>query len=439
MSPLRRWIPCLLVLMIGSVPSLVALSWDELLAERLEESVAYRQAALQRRQAELRVDQLDRFYVPYVSVGTAQPGPGIRYVGGEGGGFQPFSLAPSVSFTNVLGATVSLGLPITVRPDPAEGQDAFTVGDPTLSVSRRLFEETDAAALTAQAALIRARDAEAGAYADVRIGLITEVFDARSGAQTLADTRTRLDVARRLREAARDETVIRDLTRSILQAERAVIQAERALRPIDARVIESADELYAEILDRFDRWVAALPDREAVPEISPAIRAQQLTVAAADARRSLSFLPYVPNPTFDASLTYDRDANELSWSIGMRFSVPIVDRGERAVAALERRENAEIEALRLRTARDTFDRTVRTAWEELELLEIQARIDQLELEVQEDATERTRALYAEGFATEESLISSELALSTARLQVERTMNSYRAQQLRVLRFYETGM
>ncbi len=437
MSTLRRWIPCLLVLLIGSVPSLLAISWDELLTERLEESVAYREAALRRRQAELQVAQLDQFYVPYVSIGTAQPG--IRYVGGEGGGFQPFTLVPSVSFTNVLGADLSLVLPVTVRPEPAENQDAWTVGDPTLTVSRRLFEETEAAALTARAALIRARDAEASAYADARIGLVAEVFDARAGARTLADTRARLEVAQRLKEATRDETMIRDLTRSILQAERAVIQAERALRSIDARVIANADELYAEILDRFDRWIAPLPDRELVPETSPGIRAQQLTVAAADARRSLSFLPYIPNPTFEASLTYDRDANELGWSIGMQFSVPIVDRGERAVAALGRRENAEIERLRLNASRDSLDRTVRTAWEELTLLEIQVRIDELDLEEQEEATERTRALYEEGFVTEESLISSELALSTARLGVERTMNSYRAQQLRVLRFYDSGM
>ncbi len=435
MSALRRWMMGLLVLTIGSTAPVLAISWDELLDERLNESVSYRQAALQRRQAELRVAQLDQFYVPYVSIGT--PGQtSIRYVGGEGGGFQPFNLVPSVSFTNVLGADISLGLPITVRPEPADQQDTLTIGDPTLTVSRRLFEETDAAALNARAALIRARDAEASAYADVRVGLVTEVFEARSGAQTLANTRTQLDIARRLREASRDETAVRGLTRSILQAERAVIQAERALRPIDARVAANADALYDEILDRFDEWIAALPDRETTPEASPAIRAQQLTVAAADARRARSFLPYIPNPTFDASVTYDRDENEIGWSIGLRFSVPIVDRGERAFAALERRETAEIEAIRLDSAVDAFDRTVRSAWEELELLEIDTRIRQLDLEAQQESAERARALYEQGFATEETLISEELALSGARLQLERAMNSYRAQQLRVLRFFE---
>ncbi len=431
----KYWIIAAALLVWAAGPSLLALSWDDLLGERLEENLAYRQAALQLRQAELRVAQYDDFYVPYLSVGT--PGQtSILYVGGEGGGLQPFGLQPSLTFSNVFGTSVALGLPITVAPSPDEGQDALTVGDPGLTVSRRIFEETNAALLSARAALVRARDAATTAHADVRIGLVNEVFEARAAVQTLSDTRQRLENARRMRDGSRDETAERDLERGILQAERAVIQAERALRNIDERIIGQADALYADILDRFDEWIADLPEPDTIPRTTAGIEAQQMTVAAAEARRAFAFLPYVPNPSLSASVSWDRDESELNWSIGLQFSVTLVDRGERAVAALERREGAEIERLRLDAAVEAFDRNVRAAWEELELLAIDSRIRALDLEDQTETTERTRELYAAGFATEESLVSAELALSSAELAAGRAEHDYRVQQLRVMRLFE---
>ena len=425
----------MLVLLIAAAPSAVAIGWEELLSQRLDESVAYRQAVLQRRQAELRMDQLDRFYLPYISVGTAGQ-TSITYVGGEGGGLQPFVVQPSVSFSNVLGANLALGLPVTVLPSPPEGVDAVTVGDPSLVVTRRLFEETDATALSARSALIRARDAEAGALAEVRLGLVSEVFDARATLQTVADSRTRLENARRLADASRDESTARELERAILQAERARIQAERTLRTLDDVVIEHADHLYAEILERFEVWVADLARDGTMPETSAAVRAQQLALAAAEARASRAFLPYLPNPSFEARVSYDRDENDLNWSVGLRFSLPIIDRGERSLAAFERRESAEIERLRLETTAQALDLTARSAWDDLELVELEARIAALDLEVQEESAARVRALHDEGFATRESLVNAELALSAARLQLERAQNGYRLQQLRLLRLLQ---
>ncbi len=418
-----------------AVPALFAIGWEELHSRRLEENLAYRQAALQLRQAELRVAQSDDFYIPYLSLGSGGPGH-IRYVGGEDGGLQPFTLQPSLTFSNVLGTTFAFGLPVTVVPSPAEDQDAVTAGDPSLTVSRRIFEESEATALSSRAALVRAQDAERSARSDVRITLVSEVFEALAALQTITDTRARLENARSIRDASRDETVARDLERSILQAERALIQAERSLRAIDDDILEHADSLYAEILDRFDDWVANLPQHGTFPGTSAGIEAQRLALAAAEKRRALAFLPYIPNPSLSASFTWDRDERELSWSLGLQFSVNLVDRGERAVAALERRENAEIERLRLDGAVESLDRTVRTAWEELTVLEIDSRIRALDLEDQTETTERTRELFAAGFATQESLVSAELALSSARLAAERAERSYRIQELRVMQLFE---
>lgn len=434
MRPIRRVFAGACAAFFAVATPAFAAEFDSLLAERLSESISYRQAALSLRQAELRVAQLDEFYVPYASIGVGQTG--IVYLGGEDGGLQSFQIQPAVRFENVLGASISLGLPMTVRPSPVGDQDSFSVGDPTLTLSRRIFEETDASLLSARAALVRARDSERGAYADARVQLVSEVFEARMALQTLVDTRTRLEDAKTLLSVSRDETAERNLTRQILQAERAVVQAERSLRSIDSRVVSNADVLHADVIARFDDWTRRLPTAETKPDSSATIDAQRLALAAAEARGALSFLPYVPNPTLTANLSYDREENRFDWRLGLQFSVTVFDRGERAVLSLERRENATIERLRLDAAFESFDRSVRTAWEDLTMLELDRQIHRIDLEAQRETTETTRELYGHGFVTNEALTASELALSAARLQLERTENNYRVQQLRVLRFFE---
>lgn len=220
------------------------------------------------------------------------------------------------------------------------------VGNPSLSVTRQLFEEFDVELLSARADLIRSRESEITAYADVRTELVSEVFDAWISLRILDDARRRLEMAERLRASSRDETGIRDLERSLLQAERSLLQAERALREIDSRIVEYADALYGEIGDRFDLWVEGLPEPDAIPTTSAAISAQELDLAAAEARRARSFLPYIPNPTFSATIGYDRELDEPFWTLSVQFSVTLLDRGERALSALQRRETADIERLR---------------------------------------------------------------------------------------------
>jgi outer membrane protein TolC len=428
---MRRFMVALAAVSVLSVPAASALSWDELLAERLQNNITYRQAVLQRQVAEQVLAQSERFYLPYVNVGVGPSGPPGSIV--YNGDFYPISVRPSVAFTQVLGAEIAFELPITVDPSPS-GQTA-SVGNPSLSVTRRMFEESDAELLGARADMIRSREAELSASADVRAQLASEVLDAWISLQTLEDARRRLELAERLRTASRDETVNRDLERSLLQAERSLIQAERALRTIDPRIIEHANVLYEEVGDRFALWIAGLPEPNTIPTTSAAIDAQELDLAAAEARRRRSFLPYVPNPTFSATLGYDRDGGEWYWALSLQFSIAVVDRGERALSALQRRESAEIERLRLESARDSFQNAVRNAWEELTLIDLDLQILRLDLESQQEAAAKTRSLFESGFATEETLITSELALSGAELQVARAENDYRMQQLRVSRYF----
>ena len=198
------------------------------------------------------------------------------------------------------------------------------------------------------------------------------------------------------------------------------------------------DTLYEEIGERFDLWVDGLPAPNTIPQTSAAINAQELDPAAAEARRARFFLPFVPNPTFSATLEYDWVKSEFYWTMSLQLSISILDRGERALSTLQRLETAEIARLQLESARESWNNTVRNAWEELALLDLDLQIQRLDLESQKEAAARNRSLFDGGFVTEERLISSELALSSAELQVARTANDYRIQKLRVNQYFAEG-
>jgi hypothetical protein len=431
----KSWSVAAVVTLVAGTPALAASSLDELIAERLARSVPYRQAVLQHRVAQQALQRLERFYVPYVTLGVSPPGSTYLF---SSEGLSPLAFRPSVLFSNVLGAEIEAGFPVTLALGSSDEADAVTLGNPTLSVTRRLFEESDVQKLNARAALIRARDAEQSAYADTRMQLVSEVFDAWISRRSLDDTLRRLEVAERVRAASRDATAARSLDRAILLARRSLIQAERTSRTTDPRIVEDLSRLYEEIGARFDLWVADLPGAPAVPRSSAAIAATELDLVAAQARRARAFLPFVPNPTLSAALGYDTEAGRVFWGASLQISVPIIDRGERAVAALGRREAAEIERLRLESARASWETTVRGAWDELALLEIDLQVAKLDLEAQQEVTMRTRSLFEGGFVDEEALITSELALSGLELQVAEGLNDYRLQQLRLAQYFAVG-
>jgi len=433
---MRRWICSLAMTLIACV-SAPAQSFDELLAERLNESVAYRQAALQLAVARQALDKISKVYIPYVNVGLSPASPGGYLY--SNAGFSAVSVRPSVQFANVFGADIEIASPIAFGPlAAAEGTPAkwaLGFGNPTIEVTRKLFEEIDVEQLNARAALMKAGDSKAAAFADERIALVSDIFNAYISLRSLEDAQKRIEVAEALKATSQDPSETRDLERSLLQAKRTVLQTERTLRAIDKRVVENAAELYAEVDSRFDGWIADLPAADAIPESTRALAANELDLAAAEAKRSRSFLPYVPNPAFSAALGFDTRTQKLYWGFSIQLSVPIVDRGERAIAVLQRRETADIERLRLDAARKALETSVQNAWDDLELLDIDLRIAELDLANQREATARTHMLYDGGFATETTLLSAELSLSASQLQVEDKSNEYRLGQLKLVRYF----
>lgn len=408
-----------------------AADWETLLASRLESSPAYRRAVVSLRKAELAEAQFTEAFIPEVSFSAAGSRQGAVVL--QDGELQPVSLRGTVSFSGLLGADLTLSLPMTFGPEEP-GAASAALGNPSLSVTRRLFPETGVGRLTARSALLRAQEAVARAEADIFIGLVEEILSARRAVLLLENYRSNAAVRERLETVTVNLASRRDVQRALLQAQRSLLQAEASLRTVPAEILGNLETLYDEVLAGSGTWFRNFPAERSVPVTSAETEALALELEAAELQRSRWFLPYLPNPTVSAGLEWDTEENRLSWSLSFQLSVTVLDKGERAGSAFERRENAEIRRLTLETERVSMIEEARRAWDRLELLELDRRIAELDREDRRDALERQRALAEAGFATAEDLVLAEVNHTSAELTLLQTEHDHLLQRLRIMRF-----
>ncbi len=412
-----------LVLLFLTTAAATAGDWEALLAERLEESVEYREAVLDRRAAEVRAGVRSRSLAPYLEIGTGQDGIAI-----EDGELQPVQLRSTLALRHVFGATIEVGVPflITDSEDPT--------GSISLRVSRPLFSDDGAALPEARAALLRARNRERSAYLDVKLDLVEEILDARYSTQLLDANRANLRVLERVYEAAVDPQDRREVSRRILQMERGILQAEYRLQGLDAGIRRDEGNLYGQVLALSEVWLLEIEPEMLRPELSPRLLAQEYELAAAQFRGDRSFLPWVPNPVFRAGINYDPWEDTVQWSFSVQFDATLLDRGERRLEAMRRREQAEIERLRLHRLTEVIDREVADLRHRLEILNYDRRLKELDIEDEQQNVREVRALYEAGFETEENLIVAETDLSVEELALIQIEHNFMLGRLELLRY-----
>ncbi len=430
-----------LALSLLLVPSLarvapLAADWEALYAARLAGNLAYRKAQSQLRQAELKVAREERVYLPYLGLRSASPTSptstsSIRMTDGV---LQSSALAAELRFENLLGADLTFTAPLVFG-----GSLAPAFGNPSVSLSRPILAESGTELLRSRAALIRARGSVEKAASDVRLGLVSDILDAYRSVRVVESHRRNLATLERLRDVTRSETDVRAVERRILQARRAILLADGALQAIDAEVKAEAESLYPEVQERVRGWVRAMPGKGAPPPESAELAAQRLELAAAERERSLWFLPYLPNPTVSASLAYDLDKPGPSWQVSLLFSTDIVDRGERAVASNARREGPDLARLGLESAQRSLERSVASAGNALEVLDLDRRIKALDVEDARELVKQWKELFARGFVTEEDVVMVEIDLAVEELDAVEIEHDYLRKQLELLPYFGSAL
>ncbi|MDP3179554.1 MAG: hypothetical protein Q8M76_16710, partial [Spirochaetaceae bacterium] len=315
---MRLFLVLLLFALIA--PGAAADEWDSLLAARLGDSATYRQARLKYEEARLGRDKLTKPYLPTLTIGTSgQTGLSI-----QDGAFAGGTIAPRLAFAEIFGAELSVQTPVLLAKT---GEPSL--GNPAVSVTRKLFVESGADRNAVDAALILAKASLRDAENAVRLQLVTEVLNAVYYGR-LRETNARNLLVLERGKAATPGDAVSDAARrasekQVLQATKAILSAKASLAALDPQVREAAERLYPLVKRRSEEWLSVIPAADAPLPESPAIAAQERKLAAAQARAAFWMLPFLPNPSLTGQVGYDLAKEKLTWGLSLQFSFTVLD------------------------------------------------------------------------------------------------------------------
>jgi outer membrane protein TolC len=422
------------LLVFCGLPFTVSADLSELYRQRLEGSLEYRRAVLLLEQEELTLRQAEQFYVPYVDIGSGFAQSGSAAVTLKNGELAPISIALRARFINVLGTDIVLSLPFTYNTENGAGLQF-----PELAVSRELFPETKTKLLEARASVAERKEAVESARLTVWKKLIEEICDYAYYLEVLEIQSTYAETLRRQMDAAADEQTMRSLRRRWLTMRKNVLESESGVEGIslseEGFYPEELDRLYGECLALIEELEKDLPGPDRVPEEDAKMLALRLKLEAARRQAKFWYRPYLPNPVFSGSITYDKNTRAVDWSLSLGFSVPIVDRGERSVQALSRKENVELVELELEREERLSGENAEDAWRRKEILSVDYQLAGLTVDENEEDAATAEALYREGFLSIEQLEMKQLEFRLAEAARTRSRNRYLLQLLDIGSFY----
>ncbi len=403
------------------------LGWDELYASRLDASASYKEAVIGVKSAILSLEQYTKPYIPTISLSTSATSP-IKI---DSTGFTGGSLVSSLGFEQVLGTDIALNVPIKMASN-----GSLNLDDPNVSISRKLFTEGKADRLDAEAALLNAKALLKTVEDSVEITLANEILNEKYYNSLLEASRKNLEVLEKVKKATTDTTTLRELERRILEAQKSILTATKALEKIPAEVKENLGFLLTNLMSLQGEWVKGI--ESSVPETSLSIEALVLSLQAAEKRQAFGLLSYLPNPSLTAEISYDTSARSLDWALSFSLSYDVADKGKRSLEALKRKEYPEIYRAKLAEAKKSLSEGVRTIQSSIESLELDLKIQRLDIEDAQDELTIMQALYEGGFTSEENLVIVQIDLSVERLEAEKIEYDILMQKLNLAKYFEIG-
>ena len=403
------------------------LGWDELYASRLDASASYKEAVIDVKSTILSLEQYTKPYIPTISLSTSATSP-IKI---DSTGFTGGSLVSSLGFEQVLGTDIALNVPIKMASN-----GSLNLDDPNVSISRKLFTEGKADRLDAEAALLNAKALLKSVEDSVEITLANEILNEKYYNSLLEASRKNLEVLEKVKKATTDTTTLRELERRILEAQKSILTATKALEKIPAEVKENLGFLLTNLMSLQGEWVKGI--ESSVPETSLSIEALVLSLQAAEKRQAFGLLSYLPNPSITAEISYDTSARSLDWALSFSLSYDVADKGKRSLEALKRKEYPEIYRAKLAEAKKSLSEGVRTIQSSIESLELDLKIQRLDIEDAQDELTIMQALYEGGFTSEENLVIAQIDLSVERLEAEKIEYDILMQKLNLAKYFEIG-
>lgn len=438
---MKRFIVLVITLLVG-ILSIFGMTFEELYQQNLEESSAYTQAELNLRSAQLEMNRIDNFFVPYlgISVDTMKTGidpfgkettVGGLVFGGEGE-LEGYNISLNVNFLEVWGAQVGVSFPFTLNIDEwtVETPEASNI---SISLSRDLTIIDRAERLKTESSYYDALSKYYMTQTNELITTIEDIFTRYYNEEMIQTYEDEIEILNQQYNLSTDEDEKENLEKQILTAQKNLETLRASNAPLE--YFEYTDELYNQTKEMVERIINENQNYPTNIEERLDLKSLQLQEEASEIESNFWFIPYIPFNTISVSMNPFKETED--WidkiSISVGFELAILDKGERKLASDTMKTN--VAALTYDESMLEVENAIRNLESTRRTLNYDVKIKQIDLENAMEDYNRNKELNSQGYITNEELKLSEISLRRAQLASEKTENDILTNELRIMQQY----
>jgi hypothetical protein len=438
----KKLIVLVITLLVG-ILSIFGMTFEELYHQNLEKSSAYTQAELNLRSAQLEMNKIDNFFVPYLGISVDTMKTGISPVGpttvsglvfGGEGTLEGYRISLDVNFLEVLGAQVGVSFPFTLNTTDEWKIDTPKASEIAISLSRDLTIIDRAERLKTESSYYDSLSKYYMVQTNELITTIEDVFTRHYNEEMIQTYQDEIEILNQQYNLSTDEDEKESLEKQILTAQKNLETVRANNAPLE--YFEYTDELYNQTKNTVERIIN---DNQKYPtniEERLDLKALQLQKEATEIESNFWFIPYLPfntvsvsmNPFFEEGENLN---NNLSISVG--FQLAILDKGERKLASDTMKTN--VAALTYDESMLEVENAIRNLETTRKTLNYDVKIKQIDLENTMEDYNKNKELNDQGYITKEKLKLSEISLRRAQLASEKVETDILTNELRMMQQY----
>ncbi|RLL82179.1 hypothetical protein CN13_04785 [Petrotoga sp. HKA.pet.4.5] len=437
---MKKLIVLVITLLVG-ILSIFGMTFEELYEQNLEKSSSYMQAELNLRSAQLELNKIDNFFVPYLGISVDTMKTEISPVGpttlsglvfGGEGKLEGYRISLDVNFLEVWGAKVGASFPFTLNTDE------WTIDTPpateiAISLSRDLTIIDRAERLKTESSYYDALSKYYMAQTNELITTIEDIFTRHYNEEMIQTYQDEIEVLNQQYNLSTDEDEKEGLEKQILTAQKNLETLRAGNAPLE--YFEYTEELYLQAKDTVERIINENQNYPTNVEERLDLKSLQLQEEASEIESNFWFIPYLPFNTISVSMNPFKDTDDLfdKLSISVGFQLAILDKGERKLASDTMKTN--VAALTYDESIIETENAIRNLETTRKTLNYDVKIKQIDLENAMEDYDRNKELNDQGYITKEELKLSEISLRRAQLASEKVENDILTNELRIMQQY----
>jgi len=431
-----------ITLLVG-ILSIFGMTFEELYDQNLKKSSTYTQSELNLRNAQLEMNKKNNFFVPYLGMsvdtlkwveispqGTTTTVSGLVF--GGNGEFEGFSISLNVNFLEVWGAQVGVSFPFTLNTDEWE-IDAPEAEDISINLSRDLTKIDKAERLKTEGTYYDALSKYYMAKTNEFITTVEDIFARHYNEEMIKTYQDEIEILNQRYNLSTDEDEKENLKKQILTVQKSLDTLRTT--NVSLEYFEYTDELYNETRNLVESIINEKQNYPTNIEERSDLKSLKLKEEASEIESNFWFIPYLPFNTLSLSVSPFMDTDE--WidkvSVGIGFELPILDKGERKLAADTMKTN--VASLTYDETLDGVANTIRNLEMNRRTLNYDVKINQIDLENAIEDYNRNKELNDQGYITEEELKLSEITFRRAQLASEKTKSDIMTNELKIMQQY----